>query len=148
MAKLCTLDQLIGTFQRFTKQRREAASILLKQHTITPPWKSWLQFYQERYYNHAGYVLPTPVLNYPGPETPYTRAVEYKQYLHRGGQHSIVVRETSSDEGEPYYPVPTERNQKLYARYKEMVTELEKTGKIQFVGRLAVSICCCYFLGV
>ena len=107
-----------------------------------------LQFHQERYYNHPGYVLPTPVLNYPGPETPYTRAVEYKQYLHRGGQHSIVVRETSSDEGEPYYPVPTERNQKLYARYKEMVTELEKTGKIQFVGRLAVSICCCYFLGV
>ena len=97
-----------------------------------------LNFYQERYYNHPGYVLPTPVLNYPGPETPYTRAVEYKQYLHRGGPHSIVVRETSSDEGEPYYPVPTERNRKLYERYKNMATELETTGKIQFVGRLAV----------
>ena len=98
-----------------------------------------LNFFQERYYNHPGYVLPTPVLNFPGPETPYTRAVEYKQYLHRGGRHSIVVRETSSDQGEPYYPVPTERNQMLYERYKEMATELEKTGKIQFVGRLAVS---------
>lgn len=96
-----------------------------------------LEFFQERYYNHPGYVLPTPVLNFPGPETPYTRAVEYKQYLHRGGQHSIVIRETSSDKGEPYYPVPTTRNQNLYNKYKEMAEKLEATGKIQFVGRLA-----------
>jgi len=98
-----------------------------------------LQFHQERHYHHPGYVLPTPVVNYPGPETPYTRAVEYKQYLHRGGPHSIVVRETSSDVGEPYYPVPTQRNRQLYARYKQQADRLERTGKIQFVGRLAVS---------
>lgn len=96
-----------------------------------------LQFEQERYYHHAGYVLPTPVLNLPGPETPYTRAVEYKQYLHRGGPHSIVVRETSSDTGEPYYPVPTERNQNLYEQYKRLADALERTGRIRFVGRLA-----------
>ena len=96
-----------------------------------------LQFEQERYYNHAGYVLPTPVLNLPGPETPYTRAVEYKQYLHRGGKHSIVVRETSSDVGEPYYPVPTERNLELYQQYKRLADALERTGRVRFVGRLA-----------
>jgi len=38
---------------------------------------------EERHMNHPGYILPTPVLNYPGLETNYTRAVEYKDYLHR-----------------------------------------------------------------
>ena len=45
--------------------------------------------------SHPGYLLPTPVLNYPGMETKYTRAIEYKQYLHRPSQHTLVVREES-----------------------------------------------------
>ena len=94
-------------------------------------------FTEERYYNNSGYILPTSVVNYPGSETPYTRAVEYKQYLHRPSQHSIVVKETSSDTGEPYYPVPTKRNIELYQRYKNLATDLEQKGKVIFVGRLA-----------
>lgn len=94
-------------------------------------------FTEERHYNQAGYVLPSPVVNYPGPETPYTRAVEYKHYLHRPSAHSIVVKEISSDHGEPYYPVPTKRNMDLYNKYKKMSQELEKAGKFIFVGRLA-----------
>jgi len=95
-------------------------------------------FTEERHYNHPGYINPGgPVLNYPGLETNYTRSVEYKQYLHRHSNHSLVVKEISSSEGEPYYPVPNPRNRELYAKYQELVTELEKGGKIQFVGRLA-----------
>eukprot|EP00316_Scyphosphaera_apsteinii_P022907 CAMPEP_0119301942 /NCGR_PEP_ID=MMETSP1333-20130426/3634_1 /TAXON_ID=418940 /ORGANISM="Scyphosphaera apsteinii, Strain RCC1455" /LENGTH=1179 /DNA_ID=CAMNT_0007304155 /DNA_START=97 /DNA_END=3637 /DNA_ORIENTATION=- len=94
-------------------------------------------FTESRHYNTPGYILPTPVVNYPGPETPYTRAVEYKHYLHRPSRHSVVVMETSSDSGEPYYPVPTQRNRDLYEKYKDLAAEAEKSGKVIFVGRLA-----------
>lgn len=98
-----------------------------------------INFTEFRHYNVAGsgFVLPTPVVNYPGLETPYTRAVEYKHYLHRPSPHSIVVKETTNDEGEPYYPVPTTRNRKLYDRYKQLAEEIEATGKVIFVGRMA-----------
>ena len=96
-----------------------------------------IQFTEERHFHTPGYILPTPVVNYPGPETPYTRSVEYKHYLHRDSPHSIVVSETTSDEGEPYYPIPNPRNIALYAQYKQMADQLESTGKIMFVGRLA-----------
>ena len=96
-----------------------------------------ITFTEERHYNFPGYVLPTPVVNYPGPETPYTRAVEYKHYLHQDSPHTIVVKETTSDDGEPYYPVPNPRNIALYEKYKNMAAEIEKKGKFVFVGRLA-----------
>jgi UDP-galactopyranose mutase len=96
-----------------------------------------ITFTEERHYNHPGYMLPTPVLNYPGLETEYTRAVEYKQYLHRPSNHTLVVKETTSHDGEPYYPVPTTRNQELYAKYQILSSKLEEEGKILFVGRLA-----------
>lgn len=93
-----------------------------------------LVFHEERHFNINAFVLPTAVVNYPGPETPFTRAVEYKHYLHRPSPHSIVVRETATDDGDPYYPVPTARNQALYAKYKAMAQE---ETDILFVGRLA-----------
>jgi len=97
-----------------------------------------IKFREERHYNHPGYLLPGgPVLNYPGLDIEYTRAVEYKSYLHRPSNHSIVVKETTSKDGEPYYPVPTPRNQNLYKKYQKLAADLEKKGKIQFVGRLA-----------
>jgi UDP-galactopyranose mutase len=96
-----------------------------------------ITFTEERHYHTPGYILPTPVLNYPGPETPFTRAIEYKHYLHQSSPHSIVVKETTSDEGEPYYPIPNPRNMALYEQYKRMTEELERKGKFVFVGRLA-----------
>lgn len=96
-----------------------------------------IDFHEKIYYNHSGYVLPTPVVNYPGNETLFTRSVEYKQYLHRPSLHSIVVSETTTDQGDPYYPVPTRRNLELYQKYKDLADELEADGNILFVGRLA-----------
>eukprot|EP00592_Proboscia_alata_P016909 CAMPEP_0194394286 /NCGR_PEP_ID=MMETSP0174-20130528/123771_1 /TAXON_ID=216777 /ORGANISM="Proboscia alata, Strain PI-D3" /LENGTH=887 /DNA_ID=CAMNT_0039190069 /DNA_START=2247 /DNA_END=4910 /DNA_ORIENTATION=- len=96
-----------------------------------------ITFREERHYNMSGFVLPSPVVNYPGTEVPYTRAIEYKHYLHRPSPHSVVVKETTSDEGEPYYPIPNEKNKALYQTYKDLATDLEKNGKVTFVGRLA-----------
>jgi UDP-galactopyranose mutase len=48
--------------------------------------------------------------------------------------HSVVVFETTNDIGEPYYPVPNEKNKKLYERYKELA---DKEENVYFLGRLA-----------
>lgn len=96
-----------------------------------------ITFTEERHYNLPGYVQLTPVVNFPGPDPIYTRAIEYKHYLHRPSPHSIVVKETTSDDGEPYYPVPNPRNRALYEKYKKMAKHLEDSGKVIFVGRLA-----------
>ena len=47
---------------------------------------------------------------------------------------TTIVKEYSSDVGEPYYPIPNPENQALYERYRELAMQ-EKN--IYFVGRLA-----------
>merc|ERR1712194_159989 len=54
--------------------------------------------------------------------------------------HTLVVREESyaaGSDGDPYYPVPNQRNRDLYEKYQMLAEKLEQTGRIQFVGRLA-----------
>lgn len=75
-------------------------------------------------------------VNYPNSE-PYTRAVEIKHATGQDTPHSNVVREYPQEYGpqnEPYYPVPTERNRLLYARYAALAAR-EK--RVTFLGRLA-----------
>jgi len=88
-----------------------------------------------------GFFQEAMVVNYPSPDVPFTRIVEYK---HMGNQTeavkrgevrgSFIAKETSSDVGEPYYPVPNAENQALYERYRELA---EKEAGVAFVGRLA-----------
>ena len=68
---------------------------------------------------------------------PYTRATEYKHYPGQPpSNHTIVVRETSTSDGDPYYPVPNPRNRALYKKYKALADAEEQKG-VHFVGRLA-----------
>lgn len=87
-------------------------------------------------HRNVGYVLPAPVVNYPGPDVPYTRKVEYKHFGHQASPHSVVVSETTRDDGDPYYPVPSPRNHELYAKYQRLA-EAEEANGVHFVGRLA-----------
>lgn len=59
--------------------------------------------------------------------------------IHRNNctNNTITVGETTNDEGEPYYPVPNERNLQLYEKYKNLADLEQKNNKIFFVGRLA-----------
>lgn len=55
-------------------------------------------------------------VNYPGMEVPYTRIVEYKHKPNQPeGVHeapgTMIFKEYSVDEGDPYYPVPNPANQ-------------------------------------
>lgn len=60
--------------------------------------------------------------------------MEYKHFLNQESPHTVIFLETSSDKGEPYYPVPNKANKALYARYQEHATNMTN---ITFVGRLA-----------
>merc|ERR1711907_647679 len=81
------------------------------------------------------------VVNYPSPDVPFTRIVEYKhvpnqtpQCLRGDVRGTVICKEFSSAEGDPYYPVPNPANTALYERYRELA---ERETDVCFVGRLA-----------
>lgn len=79
------------------------------------------------------------VINYPGPEVDYTRIVEYKHFLNQKTEtdKTVIVKEYTTNEGDPYYPVPNDENRALYEKYKALAEEETKQKNILFVGRLA-----------
>ena len=80
------------------------------------------------------YFQENSVVNYPGMEVDFTRIIEYKHFGNQKSDKTTIVKEFTVDGGEPYYPVPNPRNQKIYDKYKE---EAEKLTDVYFVGRLA-----------
>lgn len=77
---------------------------------------------------------PASVVNYPGLEHPFTRIVEYKKLYGGQSPKTTISREYSTWEGEPYYPVPNDRNRTIYEKYQH---EAGRTPGVRFVGRLA-----------
>jgi UDP-galactopyranose mutase len=92
-----------------------------------------IDFHIKRYFD-TGYYQPNSVVNLPHTDTKYTRHIEYKHFLNQQSPHTIVISETTSDVGEPYYPVPNKKNLELYEKYK---AKAQQEKNIYFVGRLA-----------
>ena len=82
----------------------------------------------------AEYFQENSVVNYPGREVDFTRIIEYKHFGNQISDKTTIVKEYTVDEGEPYYPVPNEKNMKIYEMYRK---EAEKLKNVHFVGRLA-----------
>jgi UDP-galactopyranose mutase len=82
----------------------------------------------------AEYFQENSVVNYPGADVPFTRIIEYKHFGNQKSAKTTIVKEFTVDEGEPYYPVPNARNQRIYERYKK---EADRLTDVYFVGRLA-----------
>ena len=82
-----------------------------------------------------------PVMNFSDADVPYTRAIEFKNFnpeRHDSQNHerTVVWEEYSrfAERGdEPYYPINTERDRELYARYVELEQTVPNT---VFGGRL------------
>ena len=82
------------------------------------------------------------VVNYPSSDVPFTRVIEHKHFEMFGQSvydipKTVISREYSTEyvKGlEPYYPVNDEKNNALYARYKELA---DKEEHVVFGGRLA-----------
>lgn len=76
------------------------------------------------------------VVNYTDFETPYTRIIEHKHFEFGTQQKTIISREYPINweiNQEPYYPVNSDKNQKIYKKY----LSLAQTSKnIFFGGRL------------
>lgn len=92
-----------------------------------------IKFHWERMRN-SGYYQQNSVVNYPSATIPYTRCIEYKHFLNQKSSWTIIAKETTCDDGEPYYPVPTQKNQDLYKEYAKLA---EKEDGVHFIGRLA-----------
>ena len=83
------------------------------------------------------YFQSSSVVNYPQDPEKFTRIVEYKHLYCQESDHTTIVTEYTSDHGDPYYPVPNQRNRDLYNKYKTMAEDEEKSRNVSFVGRLA-----------
>jgi len=79
------------------------------------------------------------VINTPSLDIATTRAIEYKHlpYIENiNNPHTIIIKEYPSDFGEPYYPVPNNKNQELYNKYKYLAESIQNKN-IHMIGRLA-----------
>jgi len=82
----------------------------------------------------AEYFQENSVVNYPGNEVDFTRIIEYKHFGNQTSDKTTIVKEFTTDEGDPYYPVPNAKNQHIYEKYK---ADAEALTDVYFVGRLA-----------
>jgi UDP-galactopyranose mutase len=92
-----------------------------------------IEFIIEKYKN-MNYYQQNSVVNYPSLDVPYTRIVEYKHFLNQKSDDTIIVKEITKSDGEPYYPILNKKNMDLYEKYKALSM---KENKIHFLGRLA-----------
>ena len=102
-------------------------------------------------YHDIDYYQSRSVINYPQHymfkndvilPTPWTRIIEYKHFSaskHFSDQKSqnktVIVKEYTCDGGDPYYPVPTQKNQDIYKKYQEEAKK-DEVNNIYFLGRL------------
>ena len=78
------------------------------------------------------------VVNYTEYEIPYTRIIEHKHFEYGTQAKTVITREypaTWKKGDEPYYPMNDEKNNELYAKYKELA---DKEEKVIFGGRLGM----------
>lgn len=73
-----------------------------------------------------------PVVNFPN-DYAFTRITEYKKLTGQEAGSTTVSYEYPCDEGDPYYPMPTEGNHLLHGTYAE---QAKKEKKVIFAGRL------------
>lgn len=74
-------------------------------------------------------------INYPNTKE-FTRITEPKHATWQKYFKTTIIKEYSTWEWDPYYPVPTQKNKDLYEKYKQEAKKLEQQW-IYFVGRLA-----------
>jgi len=77
---------------------------------------------------------PTAQINYVDNSQRFTRVVEHKYLSDQKTEKTTVSFEYSQADGEPFYPVPTDENKKLYEKY---LNEAKKLSSVKFIGRLA-----------
>lgn len=78
-------------------------------------------------------VQQVGVVNFPDEKVPYTRITEYKHLTGQVHPASSISYEYPSAGGDPYYPIPSPENQKLFRKYQALAMEEHN---VFFAGRL------------
>ncbi|HPI36512.1 MAG TPA: UDP-galactopyranose mutase [Ignavibacteriaceae bacterium] len=73
-------------------------------------------------------------VNYVDDSVAFTRVVEHKRLSGNNTTTTIISKEFSQKEGEPFYPIPTPENREIHNKYKK---ECDKLTSVVFCGRLA-----------
>jgi len=81
---------------------------------------------QEQFQGHC-------VVNYNDDAEPFTRILEMKHATGQKTPNTVIVREFPRDEGDPYYPMLTEKNKQVLDEYKTMAASLDN---VYFAGRM------------
>ena len=87
----------------------------------------WENFEKDKYQDAA-------VINHVDEIENFTRATEYKYLTGQNNSTTSISKEYAQNDGEPYYPIPTLENNKLYKKY---LVESKKLKNVKFCGRLA-----------
>jgi len=95
------------------------------------PYRS-LRFEHEHLANTEQYQSVGTV-NYPN-DFDFTRITEFKHLTGQKHLSTSIVREYPTAEGDPYYPIPRDENEKLFKQYQTLANAEEN---VTFVGRLA-----------
>lgn len=77
------------------------------------------------------------VTNYPNAACPHTRTTDWLQLEGWIGSPATHTDEYPSAEGDPYYPIPSPENERLYRQYQALADSEEHAFGNVFVGRLA-----------
>jgi UDP-galactopyranose mutase len=133
------VEKMLGTDYRDVRRQVDAAHII-----FTGPIDEYFEFrfgrlpYRSLRFDHRtldqAQYQPVAVVNYPSPDTPYTRISEYKHLTGQTHPKTSITYEYPSAEGDPYYPIPRPENQELFKRYEALA---DATPDVTFVGRLA-----------
>ncbi|MFO1390193.1 UDP-galactopyranose mutase [Cellvibrio sp.] len=95
------------------------------------PYRS-LRFHHEHHPNTTQ-LQSVGTINYPN-DFDYTRITEFKHLTGQTHSGTSTVKEYPQSEGDPYYPIPNDKNEALYKQYETLAKT--ETG-VTFVGRLA-----------
>jgi UDP-galactopyranose mutase len=80
------------------------------------------------------YAQAAGCVNEPDESVPFTRTTDYAYLTGQTGPITVISREYSSGEGDPYYPIPCPENRALYQRYASLAAAQRH---VTFAGRLA-----------
>jgi UDP-galactopyranose mutase len=97
------------------------------------PWRS-LEF--DFVKKDVAFEQPCVQINYPN-DHDYTRTVEIKHVTGQLHPQTVISYEYPKAEGDPYYPIPMEKNQQLYLQYKKLADQETADHNVFFCGRLA-----------
>jgi UDP-galactopyranose mutase len=80
------------------------------------------------------YYQPLAQVNYVDDSHQFTRVVEHKYLSGQNTKKTTVSFEYSQTDGDPFYPIPTKENKRLFGKYEHLHNSLKS---VSLIGRLA-----------